>query len=130
MRYFPFLIGLAGCFLPDARYTLAGETFSTRVADTYSGWATVVLILICAAWFLWNKKKNMPAPMLVSGITGFYLLGFALFRAWNTFSMYRGVADGGLAKKLHAAAIPGEGVLLLVIAGTWLLWNALRQKNP
>lgn len=130
MRYFPFLIGLAGCFLPDARFNLAGESFSTRVAGDFGGWIVLGLLLLAAALTAWYNLKKKPVPAPIPGFTGFYLLGFALFRLWDTFTIYAGSNSGNLAGKMQAIILPGEGLALLTISGAWLLVNGLRQKKP
>ncbi len=129
MRYVPYFIGLAACLLPDARYTLANNSYSTRIAGEIGGWSVLVILLLFAIITFKNAKLKKPDSPFFTGITGIYLLGFALFRAWHTFTLYSGAGKDSLAKELGATAIPGEGLLLLAISGSWLLYKAFSSRN-
>jgi hypothetical protein len=129
MRYVPYFIGLAACLLPDARYTVANETHSTRIAGEIGGWSVLIILLLFAIVTFTNARLKRPDSPFFTGITGIYLFGFALFRAWHTFTLYSGAGKDSLAKELGASAIPGEGLFLLAISGSWLLFNAFRSRN-
>lgn len=129
MRYVPYFIGLAACLLPDSRYFLANESYSTRIAGEIGGWSVLIILLLFAIVTFKNSKLKKPDSPFFTGITGIYLLGFALFRAWNTFTLFSGADKESLAKELGATAIPGEGLLLLAISGSWLLYTALRRRK-
>jgi hypothetical protein len=131
MRYAPFLIGLAGCLLPDARYTLGNETYSTRIAGEYGGWSVMIILFLFAVITFIHVKLKKPVSWLLTGMAGIYLLGFALFRAWHTFTLYAKTEKESLATHVGATAVPGEGLVLLAICGAWLWVNAIRgKKNP
>lgn len=129
MRYAPYLIGLAGCFLTDSRYTIGNESFSTRIAGEYGGWSVLLVLFLFAGLTAKKVKLKKPDSPFVAGIAGIYLLGFALFRAWHTFTLYAGAAKDSLASQLGANAMPGEGLFLLVLSGGWLLAIAYRERN-
>jgi hypothetical protein len=129
MRYIPYFIGLAACFLPDARYTLANQSYSTNIAGEIGGWSVLILLLLFAIVTYKNAKVKKANSPFFTGLTGIYLLGFALFRVWHTFTLYSGAEKDSLATKLGATAIPGEGLLLLAISGSWLLITAIRERK-
>jgi len=124
MRYVPVIIGLLGCFATDARYTIGGETFSTRVAGDYSGWPVVVILILLGIYTFWKQKTQKPESRIIRTVAGVYLLGFVLFRFYQTFTLYENAPQDSLAAQLQAKATPGEGLYLLVISAIWILFDS------
>ncbi len=129
MRYAPFLFGLAGCLLPHTRYSVGGESYSSRISGEYAGWSVMVILLFFAAISFYNLRHKRPDPPFLFALAGIYVTGFALFRAWHTFTLFSGNHSENLANRIGAGAIPGEGLVLLTLSGAWILVNAIKSRK-
>lgn len=128
ITFLPILFGMFACFLPDAKYMLQGTGFTTKIADDYSGWITIFLLLLFSAYSFIRQRKRAHIPKAADLIMGFYLLGFALFKGYQTLTLYAGVDEGSLARVMDASAKIREGLILLALAGIWLTIRGLKRR--
>ncbi len=126
MRYLPVIIGLLGCFATDARYSLGGANYSSRVSGDYSGWPVIIILIMLGIYTFWKQKKQKTESWMVKLVASAYLLGFVLFRFYQTFTLYDNATPDSLATQLHAKATPGEGLFLLAFAAIWILFQTFR----
>ena len=126
MRYVPVIVGLLGCFATDTRYTIGGETFATRIVGDYTGWPAIVILILLGIYIFWKQKTQKPEFWIIRILSGVYLLGFVLFRLYQTFTLYENAAQDSLATQMQATATPGEGLYLLAISAIWVLFDTFR----
>jgi hypothetical protein len=129
IKYLPLLLGLIACFLPDTKHVLNGAGFTTSIYGNYSGWITILLLLSFFGYTFIIHKKQTQIPGMVNLLLGIYLVGFALFRAYLTLTLYSGSSDRSLAWGMEAVANIREGLILLAIAGIWLIIRGLKHRS-
>lgn len=129
LRLAPVLLGLAGCVLPMQTFKVQQQYYHTMAWQNYSGWGVLVLLLLYAAYSLVQRRRQQATHRFADTLVGAYLAGWALFNAYHTLALFGGGTLPNLAHTLQAAAWPREGLLLLLLAGIWMVAGAVRKGS-
>jgi hypothetical protein len=88
--------------------------------------AIIILVLLFGMYSFLQAKRQRATHPFTDTLIGGYLAAWVFFVAWQTFTLFPAKASGNLAA-LQASAFPREGLLLLLIAATGLIYRAMRQ---
>lgn len=126
--YAPILIGLAGSFLPYAAFHIPPERFTSFLADTMAGRSCILILFLYGIFAFILKRKEQLMPRWITGLVGFYLLGFSLFRLYHTLIIFRPDSAPNLAAAMKVSAYPREGIFLLLACAILFLLRSLSKR--
>lgn len=121
-------VALLGCILPIQSISVQKHWIHLCVYHNFSGLAVIVLVLLFAIYSFLQVKKQHATHPFTDTLIGGYLASWTIFMTWQTLTLFPSKMMGsGLT--LQATAFPREGLALLFIAATGLIYRAMCQPT-